>query len=105
MNAVFKPIIVYGNDELYYVYEANDNSVVTRVALTKSGSIQRHLLNEGSGEWTVMYTIPNNMCDVYGQCGANGICRISKRPICECLKGFVKNNKKSGMCLIGPVVA
>ena len=105
MNAVFKPIIVYDNDELYYMYKANDNSIVTRVALTESGSIQRHLLNEGSGEWAVMYTIPNDMCDVYGQCGANGICKISKRPICECLKGFVKNNKKSGMCLIGPVVA
>ncbi|GMY31611.1 G-type lectin S-receptor-like serine/threonine-protein kinase At4g27290 isoform X1 [Fagus crenata] len=93
-NAVFKPIIVYDNDELYYVYEANDNSVVTRVALTESGSIQRHLLNEGSGEWAVMYTTPNDMCDVYGQCGANGICKISKRPICECLKGFVPKQQK-----------
>uniref|UniRef100_A0A2N9EM72 Bulb-type lectin domain-containing protein n=1 Tax=Fagus sylvatica TaxID=28930 RepID=A0A2N9EM72_FAGSY len=54
MNAVFKPIIVYDNDELYYVYEANVNSVVTRVALTE----------------------------------------ISKRPICECLKGFVPKQQK-----------
>ena len=94
INAVFKPNIVYNNDELYYMYEANDNSIVTRVTLTESGSVQRLLLNEGSGEWGVMYTIPNNLCDVYAQCGANGICKISKRPICECLKGFVPKHQK-----------
>jgi hypothetical protein len=94
VNAVLKPNVVYDNDELYYTYEANDNSVVTRMTLTDSGSIQRLLLNEGSGEWKVMYTQPNDMCDVYGNCGANGICRINKRPICECLKGFVPKQTK-----------
>ena len=94
VNAVFKPNVVYDNDELYYTCEANDNSVVTRMTLTDSGSIQRLLLNEGSGEWKVMYTQPNDMCDVYGNCGANGICRINKRPICECLKGFVPKQPK-----------
>ncbi|KAM4103082.1 hypothetical protein ACJW30_06G052800 [Castanea mollissima] len=94
MNPVFKPSIVYNKDELYYMYEATDNSVVTRVTLTESGSVQRLLLNEGSGEWGVMYSIPNDLCDVYAQCGANGICKISKRPICECLKGFVPKHQK-----------
>ena len=94
VNAVFKPNVVYDNDELYYTCEANDNSVVTRMTLTDSGSIQRFLLNQGSGEWNVMYTAPNDMCDVYGNCGANGICRINKRPICECLKGFVPKQPK-----------
>nr|XP_023879863.1 G-type lectin S-receptor-like serine/threonine-protein kinase At4g27290 isoform X1 [Quercus suber] len=94
INPVFKPNIVYNKDELYYMYEATDNSVVTRVTLTESGSVQRLLLNEGSGEWGVMYSIPNDLCDVYAQCGANGICKISKRPICECLKGFVPKHQK-----------
>ncbi|XP_075671524.1 G-type lectin S-receptor-like serine/threonine-protein kinase At4g27290 isoform X2 [Castanea sativa] len=94
INPVFKPSIVYNKDELYYRYEATDNSVVTRVTLTESGSVQRLLLNEGSGEWSVMYSIPNDLCDVYAQCGANGICKISKRPICECLKGFVPKHQK-----------
>ena len=94
INPVFKPSIVYNKDKLYYMYEATDNSVVTRVTLTESGSVQRLLLNEGSGEWGVMYSIPNDLCDVYAQCGANGICKISKRPICECLKGFVPKHQK-----------
>nr|POE76389.1 g-type lectin s-receptor-like serine/threonine-protein kinase [Quercus suber] len=94
INPVFKPSIVYNKDELYYMYEATDNSVVTSVTLTESGSVQRLLLNEGSGEWGVMYSIPNDLCDVYAQCGANGICKISKRPICECLKGFVPKHQK-----------
>ncbi|KAK3424232.1 hypothetical protein EUGRSUZ_F01034 [Eucalyptus grandis] len=36
-----------------------------------------------------MYSIPNDKCDAYGACGANGICRINRDPICDCLKGFV----------------
>ncbi|BBH01871.1 protein serine/threonine kinase [Prunus dulcis] len=31
----------------------------------------------------------NDECNSYGEFGANGICRISKSPICECLHGFV----------------
>ncbi|KAL4619365.1 hypothetical protein ACB092_06G074000 [Castanea dentata] len=83
INPVFKPSIVYNKDELYYI-----------VTLTESGSVQRLLLNEGSGEWGVMYSIPNDLCDVYAQCGANGICKISKRPICKCLKGFVPKHQE-----------
>uniref|UniRef100_A0A2N9EZA0 Apple domain-containing protein n=1 Tax=Fagus sylvatica TaxID=28930 RepID=A0A2N9EZA0_FAGSY len=71
VNAVFKPNVVYDNDELYYMYEAKDNSVVTRMTLTDSGSIQRLLLNQGSGEW-------NN----------------KQEPICECLKGFAPKQPK-----------
>lgn len=62
--------------------------------MNESGSVQRLLLNEGSGEWGVMYSIPNDLCDVYAECGANGICKISRRPICECLKGFVPKHQK-----------
>ncbi|MFQ6641874.1 hypothetical protein Gotur_016871 [Gossypium turneri] len=31
-------------------------------------------------------------CDVYGKCGAFGICDSMKRPICSCLKGFEPRN-------------
>ena len=36
-----------------------------------------------------MHTMPNDLCDDYGYCGANSICRIDRRPICECLDGFI----------------
>ncbi|KAL6313964.1 hypothetical protein AAG906_011694 [Vitis piasezkii] len=47
-----------------------------------------------SNKWDVMYTVQNDQCDNYGHSGANGICRIDNRPICECLdrfgQGFIK---------------
>ncbi|XP_024156759.1 G-type lectin S-receptor-like serine/threonine-protein kinase At4g27290 isoform X2 [Rosa chinensis] len=88
------PIFVYNTKELYYSYEVADDSILTRVTLTESGLAQRLVMNEGSSEWAVMYTLQNNQCDDYGQCGPNGICKIYKSPICECLQGFVPKSPK-----------
>ncbi|KAK3424227.1 hypothetical protein EUGRSUZ_F01027 [Eucalyptus grandis] len=33
-------------------------------------------------------TIPNDLCDNYVKCGANGFCRINQAPICECLHEY-----------------
>ncbi|KAK9940152.1 hypothetical protein M0R45_016826 [Rubus argutus] len=88
------PIFVYNSSELYYSYEVTDDSIITRVTLTELGSAQRLVTNEENSEWTVMYTLENNQCDDYGECGANGICKIYKSPICECLQGFVPKSQK-----------
>ncbi|KAK3021400.1 hypothetical protein RJ639_046808 [Escallonia herrerae] len=73
--------------------EFSDNSIITRLTVNESGVIQRSVLNEGSSDWTVMYTSPNNMCDDYGRCGANGICRIYGKTICDCLQGFIPKSQ------------
>ncbi|KAK2984742.1 hypothetical protein RJ640_004567 [Escallonia rubra] len=70
-SPVFKPILFSSTDELYSMIEFSDNSIITRLTVNESGVIQRSVLNEGSSDWTVMYTAPNNMCDDYGRCGAN----------------------------------
>ncbi|XP_059591524.1 G-type lectin S-receptor-like serine/threonine-protein kinase SD1-1 [Vitis vinifera] len=57
------------------------------------GSVQRFVLGEGSNKWDVMYTVQNDQCDNYGHSGANGICRIDNRPICDCLDGFVPKSE------------
>ncbi|KAL6314055.1 hypothetical protein AAG906_011790 [Vitis piasezkii] len=46
-------------------------------------------LSKGSTEWTTMYTMQNDLCDDYVYRGANSIGRIDRRPICECLDGFI----------------
>ena len=33
-------------------------------------------------------SLPYDLCNHYGYCDANGICRVNKDPICDCLKGF-----------------
>jgi hypothetical protein len=85
---------VYNTNELYFAYEVTDDSIMTRVTLTESGSAQRLVTNEENSEWSVMYTLENNQCDDYGECGANGVCKIYKSPICECLQGFVPKSQK-----------
>lgn len=88
-NPVFRNTFVYGSSESYYMFETNGDSVTTRLTLDRSGLVQRLVLNkeEGNG-WQLMYKEPNDMCDEYGQCGPNGICRINGSPICDCLPGF-----------------
>ncbi|XP_059662577.1 G-type lectin S-receptor-like serine/threonine-protein kinase At4g27290 isoform X1 [Cornus florida] len=88
LNPTYSPVFVYGKDNSNYVYEPYNSSAITRLTLNQSGFLQRYRLNERSNEWSLMYKLPKDECDSYRQCGANGICRIQKSPICECLNGF-----------------
>ncbi|WRX29237.1 S-locus glycoprotein domain - like 10, partial [Theobroma cacao] len=56
--------------------------------VSQSGLLQRLVLFGNSTEWTVMYTVQNDLCDGYAKCGPNGICRINTSPNCDCLTGF-----------------
>ncbi|KAK9938295.1 hypothetical protein M0R45_015044 [Rubus argutus] len=93
-NSILTTIYVYDTNELYESYKTNDPSLVTRVRLTELGEVQRLVLNEGSTEWDDMYNLVNDRCDSYGECGANGICKINNSPICDCLKGFVPKSQQ-----------
>ncbi|XP_028104369.1 G-type lectin S-receptor-like serine/threonine-protein kinase SD1-1 [Camellia sinensis] len=65
----------------------------TRLTLNESGLLQRYILNK-KNTWDLMFTVPNDLCDRYGYCGPNGICRIYKSPTCECLKGFIPKSQQ-----------
>ncbi|XP_022880258.1 G-type lectin S-receptor-like serine/threonine-protein kinase At4g27290 isoform X1 [Olea europaea var. sylvestris] len=93
-NILFKVIFVYDKEDLYYKSEVSDDSIITRLAVNQSGLLQRLVLNKGDSSWTTLYSSQNDPCDEYGVCGANGICKISSRPICECLHGFVPKSKR-----------
>ncbi|KAL5546978.1 hypothetical protein UlMin_006665 [Ulmus minor] len=47
------------------------------------------LIKENDSDWSTNWEFPANQCDVYGTCGAFGVCKISESPICKCLNGFV----------------
>lgn len=78
-------------NEVYYIYEAK--GVLTRFMVNDTGLLQRFVLNKGSSKWALMFTLQNDLCDDYGHCGVNGICKINKAPICECLQGFVPQSQ------------
>lgn len=38
---------------------------------------------------------PQDQCDHYSRCGANGNCSITGAPICQCLKGFKPKSQEN----------
>ncbi|XP_058220423.1 G-type lectin S-receptor-like serine/threonine-protein kinase At4g27290 isoform X2 [Rhododendron vialii] len=90
-TAVSIPSFLNEPDEVYYIYEAK--GVLTRFMVNNTGLLQRFVLNKGSSKWALMFTLQNDLCDNYGHCGVNGICKINKAPICECLQGFVPQSQ------------
>ncbi|XP_031280034.1 G-type lectin S-receptor-like serine/threonine-protein kinase At4g27290 [Pistacia vera] len=92
-NSIFIPRLVDNQDELYFTYNPFNTTVITRLVLDRSGTIHHYVWNEGRNEWCVMYSWPFNLCDNYEECGVNGNCRISKTPICGCLKGYVPKSQ------------
>lgn len=88
-NLVFNLKIIVNLGEMYYEYAPDSKPTLTRSVLSYSGEIHRYVWNSSSSEWLLVYTLPNDPCDHYGQCGANGICTISDPIICSCLTGYV----------------
>ena len=88
INQFFIPILASQNDMVGFKYEPKNKLVSTRITLSEPGILQRFVLMEGSTEWTTMDAVPTDMCDNYGQCGANSVCRSYKESTCECLEGF-----------------
>ncbi|KAL2496101.1 G-type lectin S-receptor-like serine/threonine-protein kinase [Forsythia ovata] len=89
----FKPNLVI-NKDMISLSDAFNSSVITRLTLDKSGSLHRYTMDESKNEWNLVHSVPRDSCDNYAQCGPNGICRISKVPICECLKGFAPRSQQ-----------
>ncbi|KAF8023943.1 hypothetical protein BT93_F1216 [Corymbia citriodora subsp. variegata] len=74
--------------------EPPSNGVFTRVTLNQSGLLQRLVYMNWSTTWDIMYSIPNDLCDNYAKCGANGFCRINQGPICKCLRGYTPKSQE-----------
>ncbi|KAH7546540.1 hypothetical protein FEM48_Zijuj01G0211700 [Ziziphus jujuba var. spinosa] len=82
-----------GNGKEIFFFFFTINTAITRLTLNPSGSYERLVLENGSNTWDIMFTLPYEPCDNYGYCGPNGICKINRSPICECLEGFVPRSQ------------
>ncbi|KAI3441585.1 EF-hand domain-containing protein [Psidium guajava] len=91
----------YGENEIFLEYEARKSEFIARVlTMNHSGVLQYYVASKTSNAWTIMYASPNDPCDAYGTCGANGICRVNRAPICDCLNGFVPKSPEEWDLLI-----
>ncbi|KAK9089540.1 hypothetical protein Scep_028622 [Stephania cephalantha] len=76
---------VNGRDGTYTI--GHNTSLPFRLYMDESGIARRAMWFQG--EWTVVWSAPQESCDNYGKCGAFGICSISNNaPICSCLPGY-----------------
>ncbi|GKV19165.1 hypothetical protein SLEP1_g29459 [Rubroshorea leprosula] len=48
--------------------------------------------NDYRGDYWILWSNPQNECDVYGKCGPFGSCDSQKPTICSCLSGFEPKN-------------
>ena len=92
-NLAWEHSLKFNENEAYYIFNSTDFSVISRLTLNYSGLAQIIILENNSTDWDILYTRPYEPCDNYGYCGANGICRISSNPVCECLQGFTPTSQ------------
>ncbi|PON53005.1 S-receptor-like serine/threonine-protein kinase [Parasponia andersonii] len=88
-NPIFNFVFTNNDDEVSYIYNLNNESVMTRVVINETTSARnRFIWVESERRWMIYFSVPSDQCDNYNLCGSNGICIISEGQICQCLKGF-----------------
>ncbi|XP_060970943.1 G-type lectin S-receptor-like serine/threonine-protein kinase At1g61480 [Cannabis sativa] len=90
----------------YVYFNKFDKSILIKVYVSSQGLLRYIIKYNGSASWYSAWEVPKTQCDVYGTCGAFGVCKTSESPICKCLKGFVpksdqdwRNGIWSGGCV------
>ncbi|TXG67202.1 hypothetical protein EZV62_008477 [Acer yangbiense] len=94
-NFNFELNFVHDKNEIYYMYESFNNPVIMLTKITHSGFFQRLIWKERGSIRDVVVSAPNDLCEYYGKCSANGVCSIDKAPICECLQGFIPESQQN----------
>ncbi|ONI12978.1 hypothetical protein PRUPE_4G195300 [Prunus persica] len=71
------------------MYNLQNKSVISRIVLNQTTSTRDSFTwIEADQTWRAYSSVPRDLCDNYGLCGANGKCIIGENPVCLCLKGF-----------------
>lgn len=95
-NPLFDYKFVSNQEEVYYMYQLRNKSVITRLVLNETTSSRlRYVWVEAEQSWKIYISVPRDYCDNYGLCGANGVCNIGDSPVCQCLKGFVPKSAQN----------
>ncbi|URD81746.1 G-type lectin S-receptor-like serine threonine-protein kinase [Musa troglodytarum] len=87
-NDYFKFELIANQDVVYYTFEDLNSSVRSRIVLSSTGEIQRFVWYRSHHGWSLFWWKPEDSCDSYATCGANGVCSTTSTP-CQCLTGFV----------------
>ncbi|KAK3199340.1 hypothetical protein Dsin_022755 [Dipteronia sinensis] len=93
-NSIYAYNFVSNEKEVFYTYEIQDSSVLSRVVLTPSGVVQRFTWMDETHTWVGYYAKMRDECSNYSLCGAYASCNINNFPVCTCFKGFVPKSQQ-----------
>ncbi|XP_048140782.1 G-type lectin S-receptor-like serine/threonine-protein kinase RKS1 [Rhodamnia argentea] len=87
---IFNVSFVDDPDEVSIMYGAVNTSIITRMSINPSGSIQRSTWHDQDQRWIEYWYAPKDQCDYYGNCGPNSNCNpyIAGQFECTCPPGF-----------------
>ncbi|KAF3451610.1 hypothetical protein FNV43_RR07705 [Rhamnella rubrinervis] len=89
-NSINNGTFVNNNNEMSYMWSVYNTSVLSRIVMNESGSVQRFVWFEQERGWNEIWSAPTDRCDQYGHCGAFGLCDPYNATEfeCTCLPGF-----------------
>ena len=89
LNPLYGFDFVYNDDEVYYIYNLKNKSVISISVMNQTTSLHLRLIwIEADKTWRTYSSLPRDECDKFGACGANANCMINDNPMCRCLRGF-----------------
>lgn len=77
-------------------FDASDMSsgILRRLTLDYDGNLRLYSLNESTGMWSVSWEAFQQLCQVHGLCGRNGICTYREsETVCSCPPGYEMSNR------------
>ncbi|CAK9149947.1 unnamed protein product [Ilex paraguariensis] len=81
--------LTYGIVHPPYPEALKNKSVISRLVVNQTTSaLERPVWIESDQIWKPYFSWPQDYCDDYDLCGANGICDLGAPPVCQCLQGF-----------------
>ncbi|KAK9102639.1 hypothetical protein Sjap_019893 [Stephania japonica] len=81
---------------MYFTYSLLSKALPFYVFMDTSGQLKSAVWQANTQDWTVIWTKPMPLCQVYGVCGAFSVCSKNNLDIsiCQCLPGFEQHYPK-----------
>ncbi|KAL8248362.1 hypothetical protein R6Q59_005230 [Mikania micrantha] len=88
LNYIYNFSYVSNENESYFTYSLYNPSILSRLVIADSGQIQQTSWLDSTRQWNLFWSQPRVFCEVYGVCGAFGVCNQQMLPFCSCLTDF-----------------
>ncbi|XP_010319374.1 G-type lectin S-receptor-like serine/threonine-protein kinase At1g11330 isoform X1 [Solanum lycopersicum] len=86
--------VVNNREGTVYLTGPGDFDFLTKFVLDWKGNLVQSYWDANETTWKIIWSAPNNDCEVYGMCGPFGSCNHLESPICSCLKGFEPKHRE-----------